>query len=185
MKRPLLLAALVASTGLVGAAAKAEPLQMFNIQTPGAGMINFSGTGTANFNQSLGTSNSFNVGPAPTLVSTLPRQVLRTTPQLVLQNWTWLERAGCNRPLVRPLQPLTLQRWLNPQHAPQTYRQPRKPTAVVTAKAGHQEWNEGYFGIWMGEPGVKLLPPASARALATTTRRLDDDIKPMQTWHGI
>ena len=67
MKRPLLLAALVASTGLVGAAAKAEPLQMFNIQTPGAGMINFSGTGTANFNQSLGTSNSFNVGTSTNL----------------------------------------------------------------------------------------------------------------------
>ena len=68
MKRPLLLAALVATTGLVGTTAKAEPLQMFNIQTPGAGMINFSGTGTANFNQSLGTSNSFNVGSSPTLV---------------------------------------------------------------------------------------------------------------------
>ena len=67
MKRPLLLAALVASTGLVGATAKAEPLQMFNIQTPGAGMINFSGTGTANFNQSLGTSNSFNVGTSTNL----------------------------------------------------------------------------------------------------------------------
>jgi len=67
MKRPLLLAALVASTGLVGTSAKAEPLQMFNIQTPGAGMINFSGTGTANFNQSLGTSNSFNVGTSTNL----------------------------------------------------------------------------------------------------------------------
>ena len=67
MKRPLLLAALVATTGLVGTTAKAEPLQMFNIQTPGAGMINFSGTGTANFNQSLGTSNSFNVGSSTNL----------------------------------------------------------------------------------------------------------------------
>ena len=68
MKRPLLLAALIATTGLVGSAAKAnEPLHMFNIQTPGAGMVNFSGTGTANFNQSLGTSNSFNVGSSTNL----------------------------------------------------------------------------------------------------------------------
>ena len=54
MKRPLLLAALLATSGFVGTTAKAEPLQMFNINTPSAGVVNFSGTGTANFNQSLG-----------------------------------------------------------------------------------------------------------------------------------
>ena len=40
---------------------------MFNITTPSAGVVNFSGTGTANFNQSLGTSNSFNVGSSTNL----------------------------------------------------------------------------------------------------------------------
>lgn len=67
MKRPLLLAALLATSGLVGTTAKAEPLQMFNINTPSAGVVNFSGTGTANFNQSLGTNNSFNVGSSTNL----------------------------------------------------------------------------------------------------------------------
>lgn len=68
MKRPLLLAALLAATPLaLGSAAKADPLNMFNIQTPQAGVINFSGTGTANFNQSLGTNNSFNVGSSTNL----------------------------------------------------------------------------------------------------------------------
>jgi hypothetical protein len=68
MKRPLLLAALLAATPLaLGNAAKASPLNMFNIQTPSAGVVNFSGTGTANFNQSLGTNNSFNVGSSTNL----------------------------------------------------------------------------------------------------------------------
>ena len=67
MKRPLLLAALLATSGLVGGTAKAEPLQMFNINTPSAGVVNFSGTGTANFNQSLGTNNNFNVGSSTNL----------------------------------------------------------------------------------------------------------------------
>ena len=68
MKRPLLLAALLAVAPVaVGGAAKATPLQMFNISTPQAGVVNFSGTGTANFNQSLGTNNSFNVGSSTNL----------------------------------------------------------------------------------------------------------------------
>ena len=67
MKRPLLIAALLAAPIAVGGAVKAEPLQMFNIQTPSAGVVNFSGTGTANFNQSLGTNNSFNVGSSTNL----------------------------------------------------------------------------------------------------------------------
>ena len=67
MKRPLVLAALLATSTLGIGSAKAEPLQMFNITTPSAGVVNFSGTGTANFNQSLGTSNSFNVGSSTNL----------------------------------------------------------------------------------------------------------------------
>ena len=62
MKRPLLLAAVLAAAPLMAGTAKAEPLQMFNIVTPSAGVVNFSGTGTANFNQSLGTTNNVNLG---------------------------------------------------------------------------------------------------------------------------
>ena len=62
MKRPLLVAAVLAAAPLMAGTAKADPLQMFNIVTPSAGVVNFSGTGTANFNQSLGTNNSINLG---------------------------------------------------------------------------------------------------------------------------
>ena len=58
MKRPLLLASVLALTPLMAGTAKADPLQMFNIVTPSAGVVNFSGTGTANFNQSLGATNN-------------------------------------------------------------------------------------------------------------------------------
>ena len=62
MKRPLLVAAVLAAAPLMTGTAKAEPVQMFNILTPSAGVVNFSGTGTANFNNSLGTNNSVNLG---------------------------------------------------------------------------------------------------------------------------
>ena len=62
MKRPLLVAAVLAAAPLMAGTAKADPLQMFNINAPAAGVMTFSGTGTANFNQSLGTNNSINLG---------------------------------------------------------------------------------------------------------------------------
>ena len=62
MKRPLLLAAVLAAAPLMTGTAKAEPVQMFNILTPSAGVVNFSGSGTAQFNNSLGTSNNVNLG---------------------------------------------------------------------------------------------------------------------------
>ncbi|MDB4486008.1 hypothetical protein N9025_01205, partial [Synechococcus sp. AH-707-B22] len=40
---------------------------MFNIKTPAAGTVDFRGEGTANFNQSLGTNNNFNVGSSTRL----------------------------------------------------------------------------------------------------------------------
>ena len=61
MKRPLMAAALLAAAPLLTGIAKADPVQMFNIVTPSAGVVNFSGTGTANFNQSLGASNNVNL----------------------------------------------------------------------------------------------------------------------------
>ena len=64
MKRPLLVAAVLAAAPLMAGTAKAEtkPLQMFNVNAPAAGVMTFSGTGTANYNQSLGTNNSLNLG---------------------------------------------------------------------------------------------------------------------------
>ena len=67
MKRPLLVAAVLAAAPFMAGTAKADPLQMFNIVTPTAGVVNFSGTGTANFNQSLGTNNSINLGSSTNL----------------------------------------------------------------------------------------------------------------------
>ena len=73
MKRPLLLAALLAASSAVVPAASAEEthtgqmLRMFDISTPSAGVVNFRGTGTANFNQSIGTNNNFNVGSSTNL----------------------------------------------------------------------------------------------------------------------
>ena len=73
MKRPILLAALLAASSAMIQAAKAEEthtgqmLRMFDISTPSAGVVNFRGTGTANFNQSIGTNNNFNVGSSTNL----------------------------------------------------------------------------------------------------------------------
>lgn len=73
MKRPILLAALLAASSAVVPAASAEEthtgqmLRMFDISTPSAGVVNFRGTGTANFNQSIGTNNNFNVGSSTNL----------------------------------------------------------------------------------------------------------------------
>ena len=63
MKKAILLAA-VLGIAPIGFASKAsaEPAQLFNILTPTAGNVQFSGQGTATFNQSLGTNNNFNVG---------------------------------------------------------------------------------------------------------------------------
>ena len=62
MKRPLLVAAVLAAAPLFAGQANADPLQMFNVQSTGPGVMTFSGTGTASFNQSTGTNNSINLG---------------------------------------------------------------------------------------------------------------------------
>ena len=67
MKRSLIVAALLTASPLLASAAKADPLQMFNITAPAAGVVTFGGTGTASFNQSLGTNNSINVGSSTNL----------------------------------------------------------------------------------------------------------------------
>jgi len=54
MKNSLLLAASTAAATIsLGGAAKTEPLNMFYIQTPSNGVINFSANGSPNLNQSL------------------------------------------------------------------------------------------------------------------------------------
>jgi hypothetical protein len=73
MKRPILLAALLAASSAMVQPAQAQEehtgsmLRMFDISTPSAGKVNFIGTGTANFNQSIGTNNNFNVGSSTAL----------------------------------------------------------------------------------------------------------------------
>ena len=70
MKRPILLAALLATSSVMIQPAQSQTtsmLEMFDISTPSAGKINFTGTGTANFNQSIGTNNNFNVGSSTAL----------------------------------------------------------------------------------------------------------------------
>ena len=73
MKRPILLAALLAASSAMVQPASAnethtgQMLRMFDIKTPSAGVVNFVGTGTANFNQSIGTNNNFNVGSSTNL----------------------------------------------------------------------------------------------------------------------
>jgi hypothetical protein len=67
MKKPLLMAAaLVGATGLVfGSNAKAG--DMFSITASSPGAVTFSGQGTAQFNNSLGSNNSFQVGSSTNL----------------------------------------------------------------------------------------------------------------------
>ena len=67
MKRPLLVAAVLAAAPLFATTAKATPDEMFNIVAPTAGVMSFSGTGTANYNQNLGTNNAINLGSSTTL----------------------------------------------------------------------------------------------------------------------
>ena len=81
MKRPLLLAALLAAplalgtpikaeetgTGSYGSGSTAPSTQMFNILSNTAGQVIFSGTGSAQFNNSVGSTNNFNVGSSTNL----------------------------------------------------------------------------------------------------------------------
>ena len=67
MKRPLMIAALLVATPLLANKGNAEPLQMFNVNAPAAGVMTFGGTGTASYSQSLGSNNAINVGSSTNL----------------------------------------------------------------------------------------------------------------------
>ena len=67
MKRPLLVAAVLAAAPLFATTAEATPDDMFNIVAPTAGVMTFAGTGTAQFNQNLGTNNAINLGSTTSL----------------------------------------------------------------------------------------------------------------------
>ena len=64
MKRLLLAAALLTTAA---APAIANPVHLFSINTANPRSIDFKGTGTANFNNSTGTQNNFNVGSSTNL----------------------------------------------------------------------------------------------------------------------
>lgn len=64
MKRLLLAAALLTTAA---APAMAQPTHLFSINTANPRSIDFKGTGTANFNNSTGTQNNFNVGSSTNL----------------------------------------------------------------------------------------------------------------------
>jgi len=65
MRRSILVAAALAAGTFASLPSKAN--DMFNITAPSAGTINFSGNGTASFNQSIGSNNSFQVGSSTNL----------------------------------------------------------------------------------------------------------------------
>lgn len=69
MKKAIILAAVlgIAPAAFSPARAQTAGAQLFNILTPAAGNVQFSGEGTATFNQSLGTNNNFNVGSSTNL----------------------------------------------------------------------------------------------------------------------
>ena len=67
MRRPLLLAAALSSAVAVGFGSTPAKADMFNINAAAPGTLTFSGSGTAQFNNSIGTNNSFQVGSATSL----------------------------------------------------------------------------------------------------------------------
>ena len=88
-------AALLGATGLVfGSSAKAD---QFTISASSPGSVNFSGSGTAQFNNSLGTNNSFQVGSATSLgvnasSSSTPEYGVSSTADLKLSGSTQLQQ---------------------------------------------------------------------------------------------
>jgi len=66
MRRSIFVAAALAAASLIApVASKANP--MFTVTAASPGAINFSGSGTAQFNNSIGTNNSFQVGSSTNL----------------------------------------------------------------------------------------------------------------------
>ena len=65
MRRPL--AAALSSAVAVGFGSTPAKADMFNINAAAPGTLTFSGSGTAQFNNSIGTNNSFQVGSATSL----------------------------------------------------------------------------------------------------------------------
>ena len=97
MRKPLLLAAALSSAvafAVCGSSAKANtPASDFSIDATTQGKVDFSGSGTAQFNNSLGTNNSFQVGSATSLgvnasASSTPAYAVTSTATLNLDNAT-------------------------------------------------------------------------------------------------
>ena len=67
MRKPLLLAAALTSAMAVTVGSSPAKADGFNITASSPGSLSFTGSGTAQFNNSLGTNNSFQVGSATSL----------------------------------------------------------------------------------------------------------------------
>ena len=68
MKRSIFVAAALAATSLIApSVSKANPAPMFTVTAASPGAVNFSGSGTASFNNSVGNNNSFQVGSSTNL----------------------------------------------------------------------------------------------------------------------
>lgn len=97
MRKPLLLAAALSSAvacAVFGSSASAQTAAPdFAIDATQQGKVDFSGSGTAQFNNSLGTNNSFQVGSATSLgvnasASSTPEYAVTSTATLNLDNAT-------------------------------------------------------------------------------------------------
>lgn len=90
MRRSILVAATLAAASLIApAASRANP--MFTVTAASPGAINFSGSGTAQFNNSIGTNNSFQVGSSTNLGVNASTS---STPEYAVQSTAKLDLAG-------------------------------------------------------------------------------------------
>jgi hypothetical protein len=96
MRRSIFVAAALAAASLIApAVSKANP--MFTVTAASPGAINFSGSGTAQFNNSIGTNNSFQVGSSTNLgvnasTSSTPEYTVNSTAQLDLAGTSVLQQ---------------------------------------------------------------------------------------------
>jgi len=89
MRKSIFVAAALAAASFASMPSKAN--DMFNVVAPTAGTIQFSGNGTASFNQSVGSNNSFQVGSSTNLGVNASTS---STPEYGVQSKAQLDLAG-------------------------------------------------------------------------------------------
>ena len=97
MRKSLVLAAALTGAVAVGLGSTPAKADQFTISASSPGSVNFSGSGTAQFNNSLGTNNSFQVGSATSLgvnasSSSTPEYGVASTADLKLSGTTQLQQ---------------------------------------------------------------------------------------------